>query len=136
MVSVPLSPAALTLIAVLVLLPSQSAAQTLAPSPPGAAARDSLLNGTLIGAGVGFATGFVGLAAFNAKETATGPIWDGEAIGSYVSAGFLGAAIGAGLGAVIDLARKDQQSPFPKRPVTIRPIVQKHRRAVIASLKF
>jgi hypothetical protein len=74
----------------------RTAAQQPAPAP------DSLRNGLLIGAGVGFAAGFLTLAAVNAAKTASGPIWDGEALGYYTTAGVAGAAVGAGLGAVVD----------------------------------
>ena len=70
-----------------------------------APAQDSLRNGLLIGAGVGFAAGFLTLAAVNAAKTASGPIWDGEALGYYTTAGLAGAAVGAGLGAVVDALR-------------------------------
>src|SRR5262245_19102015 len=46
---------------------------------------DPIRNGVLIGTGVGFACGFLALAAFNAKATATGPIWDRENVGYYVA---------------------------------------------------
>jgi len=70
---------------------------------------DRVRNGTLIGAGVGFGTGFFALAAFNAKQTASGPIWDREAVGYYVAAGLVGAGIGALTGALIDAGRKDRE---------------------------
>jgi hypothetical protein len=71
-----------------------------------AAPRDSLRNGVLIGAAVGFGTGFLTMAAVNAAKTASGPIWDGEALGLYTTAGIAGAAVGAGLGAVVDALQR------------------------------
>jgi nitrate/nitrite transporter NarK len=76
--------------------------------------RDSLRNGLLIGAGVGFGAGFLTMAAVNAAKTDSGPIWDGEALGIYTSAGLAGAAIGAGLGVVVDALHRhvtDIRSP-------------------------
>jgi len=68
--------------------------------------RDSLRNGALIGTGIGFGAGFLGLAAFNAKATASGPIWDQEAIGYYLTAGLIGAGIGLATGSTLDAVRK------------------------------
>ena len=68
--------------------------------------RDRLRNGTLTGAGVGFGAGFFALAAFNNKQTASGPIWDRESVGYYVVAGLIGAGIGALTGAAIDASHK------------------------------
>ena len=70
---------------------------------------DRKLNGVFIGAGVGFGAGFFGLAAWNARATASGPIWDGECLGYYTGAGLIMAAIGAVVGAVIDAVHKDQE---------------------------
>jgi len=67
---------------------------------------DRLRNGVLIGSGLGFAAGFLSLAAFNAKVTASGPIWEGEALGYYTYAGLVGAGIGLLAGSAIDAARK------------------------------
>jgi hypothetical protein len=74
--------------------------------------RDSLKNGLLIGTGAGFAIGFCGLAAFNAHETASGPIWDTEAVSTYAGAGVLGGLIGALVGIGIDSAVKTQEQLF------------------------
>jgi hypothetical protein len=68
--------------------------------------RDPLRNGALIGTGVGFGAGFLSLAAFNAKATASGPIWDQEAIGYYLTAGLIGAGIGLATGSGLDAVRK------------------------------
>ncbi len=74
--------------------------------------RDSLTNGLLIGSAVGFAVGFGGLAIFNAHETASGPIWDGEAVSYYAGAGLLGGLIGALAGMGIDSAVKTQEELY------------------------
>jgi hypothetical protein len=76
---------------------------------------DGKLNGILIGAGVGFGAGFLGLAAWNARETASGPIWDREALGYYTGAGLIMAAVGAVAGSVIDAAHKDQEVLYVAR---------------------
>src|SRR5262245_49575997 len=70
---------------------------------------DRVRNGALVGAGVGFGSGLLGLAAFNAKQTATGPIWDRESVGYYFGAGLIGAGIGALVGAAIDAGRKKRE---------------------------
>jgi hypothetical protein len=93
----------------------QRATITGQPSTPG----DRLLDGALLGAAVGFAGGFLGWAAYNAAETASGPIWDAEAIGIYTSVGLLGAGIGAGLGLAIDAAR--HRAPGPA--VGVQPVL-------------
>ena len=67
---------------------------------------DRLRNGILIGTAVGFGSGFSALAAFNNKQTASGPLWDREAVGYYVAAGLIGAGIGALTGAAIDGGKK------------------------------
>ena len=78
--------------------------------------RDSRRNGVLIGAATGFAAGFLGLAAFNAHETASGPIWDGEAVGYYVSAGILGMGVGALTGYGIDAAVQSGEVLYQRIP--------------------
>jgi hypothetical protein len=69
-------------------------------------------NGVLLGAGLGFGTGFLGLAAVNAHQTASGPIWDRGSVGYYISAGLIGAGIGALTGAAVDAGRKDTDILF------------------------
>jgi hypothetical protein len=70
---------------------------------------DRVRNGVLIGTGVGFGAGFLALAGFNAKQTASGPIWEGEAVAQYIAAGLVGAGIGALTGAAIDASRKERE---------------------------
>ena len=77
--------------------------------------QDRVRNGVLIGTATGFGVGFLGLAAFNAKETASGPIWDGEAVGLYTSAGLVGAGIGALSGLIIDAGRRTTQILYSRR---------------------
>jgi len=71
--------------------------------------KDRLRNGALTGAGVGFAAGFLALASFNAKVTASGPIWERESVGYYIDAGLIGSGIGAITGLAIDAVRKKQE---------------------------
>jgi len=71
--------------------------------------RDGLRNGALTGSAVGFAAGFLSLAAFNAKVTASGPIWEREAVGYYVDAGLIAAGIGAIVGTTIDALHRQRQ---------------------------
>jgi hypothetical protein len=78
--------------------------------------RDSRRNGTLLGAGAGFAAGFFGMAAFNAHATASGPIWDGEAVGYYVSAGILGMGAGAAAGYALDAAVENREVLYQSIP--------------------
>ena len=77
--------------------------------------QDPVRNGVLIGAATGFGVGFLGLAAFNAKETASGPIWDGESVGIYTSAGLVGAGIGALTGLIVDAGRSTTQLLYSRR---------------------
>jgi hypothetical protein len=122
------------LLLAVVLLPGRSEADERRAVVQPAPARDSLLNGVLIGAGVGFGAGFLSMAAFNAKETASGPIWDAEAVGIYTSAGLLGAAVGAGIGAIVDAVRPSR-GPGPVRPVNLVPIVGRHRRGLLLTIR-
>jgi hypothetical protein len=55
------------------------------------------------------------MAAFNAKQTASGPIWDTESRGIYISAGLVGAGIGALTGAVIDGLKKESLVLYSRR---------------------
>jgi hypothetical protein len=77
--------------------------------------RDGVRNGALIGAAVGFGGGFLTLAAFNAKKTASGPIWDREDFGYYISAGLIGAGIGALVGTAVDAGRKGTEILYSRR---------------------
>jgi hypothetical protein len=77
--------------------------------------RDGVRNGALIGTAVGFGAGFFALAAFNARKTASGPIWDREDIGYYISAGLIGAGIGALVGTLIDAGRKGTEILYSRR---------------------
>lgn len=134
MTSWPTARLAGALLLAVALLPGPAHAderQTIVPPPP---AGDSLLNGVLIGAGVGFGVGFLGLAAVNAKETASGPIWDAEAVGIYTSAGLLGAAVGAGIGAIVDAVRPSR-GHRAGRPVNLVPLVGRHRRGIALTIR-
>jgi F0F1-type ATP synthase assembly protein I len=124
--------AALLLAAALIPGPSEADERRAVAQP--APARDSLLNGALIGAGVGFGAGFLGLAAFNAKETDSGPIWDAEAIGFYTTAGVLGAVVGAGIGALVDAVRPSR-THGPGRPVNLVPVFGRHRRGILLTIR-
>lgn len=107
-------------------------------APPAPTEPDTLLNGTMIGLGVGFATGFFGWAAFNAKETASGPLWDSEAVALYSSMGMIGAGIGAGVGAIVDAIRKPPRRVAPSVHPTllVAPIYGPQRRAVVVSITY
>jgi hypothetical protein len=135
------------------LLPARVAAQPAAPAlareplsiveqarlaarPAGQSNPDPLWNGTVIGMTVGFAAGFLTLAAYNAKETASGPIWDAEAIGYYTGAGLIGAGIGAGMGALIDALNTRGPSAPSTSPVQISPLLGNERRGAVVSLRF
>lgn len=104
-------------------------------TPP---ANDSLLNGALIGAAVGFGAGYLTMAAANAEATDSGPIWDREAQGYYMMAGVMGAGIGAGIGALIDALRKDRRSgPRPRSgTVLVTPIYTPGRTGAVFSIRY
>ena len=108
---------------------------TQATPPP---ASDSLLNGVLIGAAVGFGAGFATMAVANANATDSGPIWGREAQGYYVMAGVMGAGIGAGIGALIDALRKDRQRGSPRRPGTVllTPIHTRGRTGALLAIRY
>ena len=99
--------------------------------------RDSLMNGVLIGAGVGFGAGFLTLAAVNAAKTETGPIWDAEAMGVYTSAGLLGAAVGGGIGALIDAVRpaRGHGPGRSSRRVDLVPVFDGGRRGLLLAIR-
>jgi hypothetical protein len=71
--------------------------------------KDRLRNGALTGGAIGFAAGFFSLAAFNAKVTASGPIWEREAVGYYVDAGLIGAGIGLIAGIAADALHRQSE---------------------------
>lgn len=106
------------------------------PSAPPAG--DSLLNGTLIGAAVGFGAGYLTMAAVNAEAAESGPIWDREARGYYTMAGVMGAGIGAGIGALIDALRKPPRSRPQRGPgtVVLSPIHTRGRTGAVVSIRY
>ena len=94
---------------------------------------DSLWNGTLIGAGFGAVLGALGGdAVIDCNECA--------GFNVPLTFGVLGAGVGAGIGAGIDAARHQRSSiaglsRYPRR-VTVAPVVGKHLRAVVGSVRF
>lgn len=136
---------AVIVVPLLLACPAVGMAQSAEATRPGPATaatgmstRDSLMNGVLIGSGAGFAGGFFGLAGFNARETASGPIWDREAIGYYTAAGLLGAVVGAGAGALIDALRRSPGTSAPTtRPrVDVSPTFGRHTRGAMVTLRY
>jgi len=77
--------------------------------------RDRLRNGVLIGTGVGFASGFLALFAFDRAVTESGYRFDAEAVGLYTQAGLIGAGIGAAVGAITDAAIKGEELLYQTR---------------------
>jgi hypothetical protein len=77
--------------------------------------RDRLRNGVLIGTGVGFASGFVALYAYDRALTASGYRFDSEAVAIYLQGGLIGAGIGALTGTLVDAAIKRDQVLFQAR---------------------
>lgn len=117
---------------------AQSSQSTQPSTSTQAKNSDPLWNGVLIGSGVGFASGFFGMAAFNAKATATGPIWYDEAVMGYTAAGILGAGIGAGVGALIDAVRRSpvKASGFARPRVDVSPTVTRHVRGALVTVRY
>lgn len=109
-------------------------AQSPAVGPPA----DSLRNGTLIGAGIGFAAGFLAHAAWNAHETASGPVWDRDAVGYYAGSGLIGAGIGAGIGALVDGLRKGRGARGALRGprLAVAPVHSRRASALFLSLRY
>ncbi len=78
-------------------------------------ARDGLKNGTWIGAGLGTAGAIAGLYAYAESVTASGPIWDRESAGYFLTAGLAGAGIGALAGLVVDASIKKNEILYKAR---------------------
>ncbi|MBI4474756.1 MAG: hypothetical protein HY646_18940 [Acidobacteria bacterium] len=76
---------------------------------------DRLRNGVLIGTGVGFASGFIALFAFDRAVTESGYRFDGEAVALYTQAGLIGAGIGALAGLLTDAAIKGDEVLYQAR---------------------
>ena len=95
--------------------------------------KDSLWNGTLVGAGLGAVLGALGgVALIECTECA--------GFNVPLTFGVLGAGVGAGIGAGID-ALHHQRSPMSRvyrssRRVTVAPIVGRQLRAVVGSVRF
>lgn len=68
--------------------------------------RDSLRNGTLMGAAIGFGAGFASAYLYALSVTASGPVFYKEAVSHYVAVGLIGGGIGALTGALVDAAQK------------------------------
>lgn len=64
--------------------------------------QDSTRNGTWIGAGIGFGTGFLGMVAVEKSKTASGYSLAEENLGFALAGGLVGAAAGAVTGRIID----------------------------------
>ena len=88
---------------------------------------EGVLNGALIGAGIG-----TGLALWDYLIDPSEP---GNGVIFVVSIG-LGTAIGAGIDALRDGGRVVYRSGMPKRSVTFVPIAQRGRRGVQVSVRF
>lgn len=77
--------------------------------------RDRLRNGAIIGAVVGSGAAVLALAGYAARETASGPIWGGEATGYYLGAALVGAGVGALSGMAIDAAGRSREVLYRAR---------------------
>lgn len=77
--------------------------------------RDRLLNGALIGAGLGAAGGILSMVGFAKATTASGPIFDEEGAGFFAGAGIVGAGIGALAGTLIDASVKKREVLYLSR---------------------
>jgi hypothetical protein len=94
--------------------------------------RDSLWNGTLLGAGLGALSGALGGVAIVECSECAG-------FNVPLTFGVLGAGVGAGIGAAVDAARHQQSaSPGRARPhrVVVAPAIGPRVRAVIAVVRF
>ena len=100
--------------------------------------KDSLLNGTLIGAAIGFGAGYLTMAAVNAEATDSGPIWDRDARGYYTMAGVIGAGIGAGVGALVDALHNPSRSRPQRAPgaVVVSPMHTRGRTGAVVSIRY
>ncbi len=77
---------------------------------------DSQRNGLLTGGLIGFGAGFLGTAAYNAHLTASGPLWDGEAVAVYLGPAVMGFGAGAATGALIDWAHQEREVFYQVAP--------------------
>jgi hypothetical protein len=76
---------------------------------------DGLVNGALIGMGLGAAGGIAALYAYADSVTASGPIWGGDSAGYFILAGFVGAGIGALAGLAVDASIKKNKVVYEAR---------------------
>ena len=94
---------------------------------------DSLWNGTLVGAGFGAVFGALGGVTVIECTACAG-------FNVPLTFGVLGAGVGAGLGAGIDALWHQRSTtsrvPRPSRRVSVAPILGKHLRAVVGSIRF
>ena len=89
--------------------------------------RDSLLNGTVIGAAVGAGTGVAFVHA----------VRDTEGLGQYVHGALIFGAIGAGVGLGVDaLLNRGSQPPVAPRPVMIVPTVWRNVAGVLVKWRW
>jgi hypothetical protein len=106
-----------------------------------AAQRDSLLNGTMVGLGVGLTAGAV-IGFSDLGGPLSKRYCENESPGSNcnvnatVTSALFG-ALGAGLGAWIDSTRWSRVNrPIRERPLDIAPIVHRDRKGMAVRLKF
>lgn len=113
--------------------PIRAAAESFNGSVMVSQRRDTLWNGVVIGAGLGAIAGALGGAtAIDCSECA--------GFNVPLTFGVLGAAAGAGIGAAVDALRHARPGPPAttnrRRRVTVAPVIGKHGRALLASVRF
>ena len=114
-----------------------SAPLHLASQAPPANRPDSLVNGTLTGAAVGFGAGFLIFATVNARATDSGPVWSDENVGYYTGAGIIGAGVGALIGALTDASIRRNTRPSPGRTsVAVMPVYRRAAYGVRITLLY
>jgi hypothetical protein len=110
--------------------PIRAAAESLAGSLMVPQRRDNLWNGVVIGAGLGAIAGALGgVMATDCSECA--------GFNVPLTFGVLGAAAGAGIGAAVDALHHQRRAAMGRRTrVRVAPLIGKHGRALVASVRF
>ena len=103
------------------------------PVPSQQRRRDSLLNGVLVGVGIGAMVGAVGGLALSDCSECSG-------FNAPLAFGALGAGVGAGIGAGIDALHHEQRTiggmPGRTRRLSVWPLLGKDVQAMVAWIRF